>query len=128
MSTDMTFEASETEKCLSIPIADTLGLEQDESFFVTLQRTDDLDERIQLNAAVVGGIEIVDDDGECDNLTQLLYNTYCRTVSRFMHLVLCFVIKIYTFTYPTSGCCASQGYCVPGQRGCGCGTSMYCCH
>ena len=84
MSTDMTFEASETEKCLSIPIADTLGLEQDESFFVTLQRTDGLDERIQLNAAVVGEIEIVDDDGECDNLTQLLYNTYCRTVSRFV--------------------------------------------
>ena len=93
----MTFEASETEKCLSIPIADTLGHEQDESFFVTLQRTDGLDERIQLNAAVVGEIEIIDDDGECDNLTQLLYNTYCRTVSRFMHLVLCFVIKIYTF-------------------------------
>ena len=125
MSTDVTFEAFETEKCLSIAIADTSGLEQDESFFVTLQRTDDLDERIQLNAAVVGEIRIVDDDGECDNLTQLLYNTYCRTVSRFMCLMLCFV---YTFTYPTSGCYASQGYRVPGQRGCGCGTSMYCCH
>ena len=42
------------------------------------------DERIQLNAAVVVEIEIIDDDGECDNLTQLLYNTYCRTVSRFV--------------------------------------------
>ena len=69
MSTDVTFEPSETEKCLPIPIADTLGLEHDETFFVTLQRTDDLDERIQLNAAVVVEIEIIDDDGECDNLT-----------------------------------------------------------
>ena len=59
----------------------------------------DLDERIQLNAAVVGEIEIVDDDGECDNLTQLFYNTYCRTVSRFMHLVLCFVIIYFHLSY-----------------------------
>ena len=67
----MTFGASETEKCVEIHIVNTMGVEMTESFFVTLERTDGLDERIQIDpAAVEGEIEIWDDDSTCDIISE----------------------------------------------------------
>ena len=38
-----------SESCIRIPITDDMAVEQRESFFVSLQRTDGLDTRIQID-------------------------------------------------------------------------------
>ena len=54
------FDACDTRKCTEIPIVNDTILELTESFFVTLESTPGLDERITL-APIDGVIAIVDD-------------------------------------------------------------------
>ena len=56
------FGSCDTRQCTEIPIVDDMIVELTESFFVTLERTPDLDSRITLDP-VDGGIEITDNDG-----------------------------------------------------------------
>ena len=62
----LNFTAGQHSKCVSLSIMDDTIAEREESFYVTLERTPDLDDRIILDPAAVRGlVEIVDDDGEC---------------------------------------------------------------
>ena len=62
----LNFTAGEHSKCVSLSIMDDNIAERVESFYVTLERTSDLDDRITLDPAAVHGlIQIVDDDGKC---------------------------------------------------------------
>ena len=71
MTTNVTFEVSDTEKCVEIHIVNTFLVEMTESFFVTLERTEGLDELIQIDpAAVEGEIEIWDDDSTCNIISE----------------------------------------------------------
>lgn len=58
ITSDVTFEVSDTRKCVTINISDTM-VEVTESFTVTLES---LDERIQLGPEFEAEIEIIDDD------------------------------------------------------------------
>ena len=66
MNTNAIFGVSETKECVGVNIQDTSVVETTESFFVILERTKGLDERIQLDPATMGEIEIIDNDGTCD--------------------------------------------------------------
>ena len=82
MSTNVTFESRETEEsCVNISIVDDLGVEVDQTFFVTLERTNGLDERIQVDPdAKEGEIEIYDDDSMCHVSIACIY---CRIIPGF---------------------------------------------
>ena len=59
------FTACEHRKCVSLSIVDDSIVERVESFYITLERTPDLNERINFDlAAVQGVVNIIDDDGE----------------------------------------------------------------
>ena len=60
----MKFDACVTRQCLRVTITDDGVDELDEFFTYQLRRTTGLDPRIQLDTALVGRIEIVDDDGK----------------------------------------------------------------
>ena len=65
ISTNFTIEKCSTEQCIAIPLHDDMILEQVESFFVSLERTTGLDERVILhNGYVLKEVIIMDDDGE----------------------------------------------------------------
>ena len=49
MSGDLVFRTCISESCIRIPITDDMAVEQHESFFVSLQRTEGLDTRIQID-------------------------------------------------------------------------------
>ena len=60
------FTGGEHIVCVLLLIMDDNIAERVESFYVTLERTPDLDDRITLDPAAVHAlVEIVDDDGEC---------------------------------------------------------------
>ena len=62
VSTLLMFDSCETKQCTNITIMNDVGLENTESFLITLLWTTDTN--IALDpAAVVGEIEITDDDG-----------------------------------------------------------------
>ena len=48
VSGDLVFPTCISESCIRIPITDDVAVEQHESFFVSLLRTDGLDTRIQI--------------------------------------------------------------------------------
>ena len=75
----MTFQPMKPDSCINVTLIDTLTLEMPESFFVTLQKPDDLDERITINTArAETEIYIFDNDGECDKITlQYCHNFRC---------------------------------------------------
>ena len=61
----MTFDSCASEYCHPIPITDDLIVEQRESFFVSLARPDNLDERTKLNSGYVEKeVIILDDDSK----------------------------------------------------------------
>ena len=60
----VTFDDCVTRRCVMVTITDDGVDELDEFFTYQLRRTTGLDSRIQLDTALVGRIEIVDDDGE----------------------------------------------------------------
>ena len=59
----MTFEKCSRETCEYIILFDDRMVERDETFYVTLGRTPDLDERIQL-LPTEKRVKILNDDGE----------------------------------------------------------------
>ena len=64
-SEELTFQPMNPNSCVAVTLIDTLALEMPESFFVTLQKPDELDERITINTALaVTEVYIRDDDGE----------------------------------------------------------------
>ena len=67
VSNTLTFDACDTRQCTEISIENDMIVEITESFFVTLERTPDLDSRITLNP-VDGEIEITDNDGVYTNV------------------------------------------------------------
>lgn len=62
LSIILMFDECDTQLCVNISIVDDLVLETTETVYVTLNRTADLDARIQLEP-VDAEIQIVDDDG-----------------------------------------------------------------
>ena len=62
VSTILAFGACDTRQCYQIHIVDDMMVELTESFFITLERTSDLNSRITLNP-VDGRVEITDTDG-----------------------------------------------------------------
>ena len=60
------FRSCNTTVCTNITIVDDNVAELTERFFVKLNRTDGLDERITLDPDVAE-VEIIDNDGECMN-------------------------------------------------------------
>ena len=65
VSANLTMEKCRLEKCITIPLHNDMMLEQVEAFSVSLERTNDLDERIVLhNDYVHKEVIIMDDDGE----------------------------------------------------------------
>ena len=61
----LTFKPTQHDSCVGVTLVDTLALEMPESFFVTLQKPDDLDERITINPVRAEmEVYIRDDDGE----------------------------------------------------------------
>ena len=63
------------ESCVNVTITDSVALELPESFFVTLKKPADLDERISINTARdETEVEIFDDDSEYDKRIVGLYN------------------------------------------------------
>ena len=65
VSTNITIEKCSTGQCITIPLYNDMMLEQVETFRVSLERVNDLDERIILhNDYVHKEVIIVDDDGE----------------------------------------------------------------
>ena len=59
------FTACEHRKCVSVPIVDDSIVERLEPFYITLEKTPDLSEKINFDpAAVHGVVNIVEDDGE----------------------------------------------------------------
>ena len=73
MSTVFEFNECQKTECTDITISNDFLYEGDESFYVTLERTRDLDERITLNLAK-GEVEIVDDDIHSESV-----DLYCST-------------------------------------------------
>ena len=67
MSTLLMFDSCETRQCTNITIMNDALEESIESFFVTLERTQDLDPRITLDPAV-GEIFVTTDDGLLNNI------------------------------------------------------------
>ena len=59
----MAFEQCIREVCEYIILVDDLMVERDETFYVTLERTPDLDEHIRLNPTEKR-VKILNDDGE----------------------------------------------------------------
>ena len=65
MSTDLLFAPCTSEHCYHIPITDDVIVEQHESFFVSLERPDNLDERITLDSGYTEKeVIILDDDSK----------------------------------------------------------------
>ena len=65
----LTFQPRKHDSCVTVTLVDTLALEMPESFFVTLQKPDDLNERITINTARAEvEVYIRDDDGEHDKI------------------------------------------------------------
>ena len=73
-STVLTFEPMNPHSCISVTLTDSLDLEMSESFFVTLQKSDDLDERISINANKDEmEVVIIDDDSEYDIVIRFVH-------------------------------------------------------
>ena len=69
----LTFQPMNPNSCVNVTLIDTLALERSESFFVTLQRPDNLDERITINTARdETEVYIFDNDGECETNSTVL--------------------------------------------------------
>ena len=65
VSGDLVFSTCISESCIRIPITDDMMVEQRESFFVSLQRTEGLDTRIQIDPDFdEKEVTIVDDDSK----------------------------------------------------------------
>ena len=65
MSGDLVFPTCISESCTRIPITDDMMVEQRESFFVSLQRTEGLDTRIQIDSNFEEKeVTILDDDSK----------------------------------------------------------------
>ena len=65
VSGDLVFPTCISESCTRIPITDDMMVEQRESFFVSLQRTEGLDTRIQIDSNFEEKeVTIVDDDSK----------------------------------------------------------------
>ena len=74
---DLTFSPCDTQNCVDVAIVDDFRIEDDESFFVTLLWTLDLDSRINLDP-VNEEIVILDNDSEL-NIEHLLTFTLSNT-------------------------------------------------
>ena len=61
MSTILMFDACDTRRCVDVTIVNDANFEPDEIFFITLERTPGLNDRITLDP-VNGVIIIIDDD------------------------------------------------------------------
>ena len=65
MSADLVFAPCDSEMCHTIPINDDMIVEQLESFFVTLTRPEDLDNRIMLHSGFTNKeVTIIDNDSK----------------------------------------------------------------
>ena len=63
--TNLTFDRCVSEYCHRIPITNDMIVEQRESFYVSLARPEDLDERIKLNSGhIEREVIILDDDSK----------------------------------------------------------------
>ena len=62
LNVTLMFDACEIRRCVNVTIMNDFQIEPDENFFYTLEKTPDLDTRIDLSP-VDGEIEIFDDDG-----------------------------------------------------------------
>ena len=61
----VTFSVNELRKCLTVTIVDDEVVELSKSFSISLERTENLDERITISPDR-GIVTIEDDDGECN--------------------------------------------------------------
>ena len=61
----VTFYGNELRKCLEVTIVENEVVELSESFYISLERTENLDERITISPDR-GTVTIEDDDGECN--------------------------------------------------------------
>ena len=65
MSTDLQFSSCESQKCHNVPITNDVMVELVESFFVSLEKTDDAHDRIIIaREFALKEVTIVDDDGK----------------------------------------------------------------
>ena len=61
----MTFSGNDLRKCLKVDIVDDFSVEKRESFFISLERTDNLDDRIRISPFKSRGTVTIEDfDGE----------------------------------------------------------------
>ena len=63
LATILTFGKCSMSECIQIDLVDDLMIERDETFYVTLERTPDLGEHIQLHPTEKR-VKILNDDGE----------------------------------------------------------------
>ena len=72
MSADLVFAPCDSERCHKIPINDDMIVEQPESFFVTLERSDGLDDRIRLHRDFTNKeVTILDNDSKWNTNMQV---------------------------------------------------------
>ena len=76
LSTILKFDACETQSCVNITIHEDMVLEENELFGITLERTDDLDERIVLNP-VKGQIDIENTDSMFGIIKNVCFEFMC---------------------------------------------------
>ena len=80
VSTMLSFTACKTQSCVNIPIVDDALDEPERIFYVSLERTPDLNDRITLDP-VDGEITLIDDDGMFPTKILSLYTSliteYC---------------------------------------------------
>ena len=63
----VTFSRNDPTKCLRVDIVDDYSVEKRESFSISLERTENLDERIRISPnRSRGRVTIEDFDGECN--------------------------------------------------------------
>ena len=60
----VTFSGNDLRKCLRVTLVDDYSFERTESFSISLERTENLDERITISPD--RGTVTINDDGECN--------------------------------------------------------------
>ena len=103
MSTDLMFKSCEKRQCTNITIMNDVLVESTESFFVTLERTPDLDTRITLDPEF-GEIEITD-GLFCILFATLSSQCNTRSIKLTLDLLPCFQKKDPVHTVCTCQSC-----------------------